>query len=217
MKEINYSRFVFQPLNSNMYIFNEKDKALIVDPCQSEEAYKQLKEAGIKYLLIVLTHEHYDHVSGISYWKERFPTFIVAHDLVKEKIENPHNRIAQGYMATFIGKPREVIENAKKQCRCVCSFVDISFNSECELRWNNHSIKMINTPGHTKGSICISYDQSYLLTGDSLLQNEAVITRFPSGSEKDYKEVTLPFFKSLHKEMIVLPGHGEACKLGELL
>ena len=44
-----------------------------------------------------------------------------------------------------------------------------------------------------------------------------VITRFPGGSTRDYKDKTLPFLYSLDQKLVALPGHGHTFLLGDAL
>ena len=72
-------------------------------------------------------------------------------------------------------------------------------------------------PGHSQGSCCILLNNKVLFTGDSLLAEYPVITRFPGGSSKDYKNISLPFLKSLNPNLVVYPGHGKSERLGNIL
>ena len=54
-----------------------------------------------------------------------------------------------------------------------------------------------------------------MFTGDTLLGDNAAITRFPGGNTNDYKHIALPYLRSLDKNLIVMPGHGEPFVLSD--
>ena len=64
--------YSFYPIDARMYVIVENGKALIIDPSISEDAKKYLKSEKIEDILILLTHEHYDHISGVNWFKEEF-------------------------------------------------------------------------------------------------------------------------------------------------
>lgn len=218
MSKLVVERYLFEPLKSNMYMILEEDKSLIVDPCVSAEAYQKLQEKDIKNISIILTHEHFDHISGVSMLERQFHTEIVAHEKTHAQTSNSHNRITSLYMATFIGKDPKTIKLVREQCKNPIVFsADIIFEQKYDYMWGKHSLHLVSTPGHSHGSICILLDDTYLFTGDSLIPGEPVITRFPGGNIKDYQKITQPFLASLDKEFVVFPGHGESMKLGEMI
>ena len=67
---MNINTYSFYPIDSNMYVILENKKALIIDPCVSEEAKEYLKSEQVKEILVLLTHEHYDHISGVNWLRE---------------------------------------------------------------------------------------------------------------------------------------------------
>lgn len=75
---------------------------------------------------------------------------------------------------------------------------------------------MIATPGHSKGSCCIEVDSKYVFTGDSLIQDIPVITRYPGGSMEEYERQTVPYLEKLSEEAFIMPGHGVPCNMGKL-
>lgn len=211
-------RFIFEPLQSNMYLILENNKALIIDPCVSQEVCKILIDRHIKNISVILTHEHFDHISGIPMLKENFEIYVTAHKDVNKIVSDSCNRITSRYASTFIGRDQETLQIVKDQCKRQIVFsVDRIFEKSCDFMWGEHSLHLVNTPGHTPGSICIILDHKYLFTGDSLIPEKSVVTRFVGGNMKSYQEMTIPFLNSLDKELIVFPGHGESMKLGEML
>ena len=89
----------------------------------------------------------------------------------------------------------------------VCTADEI-FTEVLNTEWNGYTIEMIYTPGHSPGSCCIRIDNMYVFTGDSLILDTPVITRFPGGSLELYESETLPFLRNLPGDTVILPGHG---------
>ncbi len=81
-------------------------------------------------------------------------------------------------------------------------------------------VRTIPTPGHSDCSQCIELWHEHhllaVLTGDSLVNGHDVITRFPTGSKKVFREVTEPYLRKLSDETVILPGHGNPALYGEI-
>ena len=90
------------------------------------------------------------------------------------------------------------------------------FDSDFEFFWYQHKFVFTFTPGHSNGGCCINWNDTVIFVGDSLLQIFPVITRLPGGSMKQYKNITLPFLKSLSKDLVVLPGHGPTFRMADM-
>ena len=63
----------FYPIDSRMYVLLENEKALVIDPCISDDALRLLQENNVTEILVLLSHEHYDHISGVNWLRENFP------------------------------------------------------------------------------------------------------------------------------------------------
>jgi glyoxylase-like metal-dependent hydrolase (beta-lactamase superfamily II) len=80
-----------------------------------------------------------------------------------------------------------------------------------EIKFGKESLKIIATPGHTKGSISI-LGQNFIFTGDTLFQDGFGRTDLPGGSEKDLKESLKKLKEIIKPGMEVYPGHGPSFK-----
>ncbi|TRM77231.1 MBL fold metallo-hydrolase, partial [Sulfolobus sp. A20-N-F8] len=80
-----------------------------------------------------------------------------------------------------------------------------------EINVGNRKLKIIETPGHTMGSICILAN-GYIFTGDTLFYGTVGRTDI-GGSEKLLRD-SLERLKKLPDELIVYPGHGPFTILG---
>lgn len=201
----------FYPIDSRMYILLENKKTLMIDPCASDEALQLLEENNVTEILILLTHEHYDHISGVNWLRERFPSVHVWCSLAcAAALPKPSKNLSSFWEILFIGKDEETQEYVRNMnIQPYSCTADSTFENEYELSWEGHSLFLKETPGHSKGSICILMDKNILFSGDSLVTGYPTVTRLPGGSKKDYAEITLPWFQSLDSSIMVYPGHGE--------
>ena len=111
METLSYS---FYPIDARMYIIAENGKAVIIDPCVSEEAKKYLQSQNIEDIIVLLTHEHYDHISGVNWLRENFPeTRVVCSEACSKAIMSPHKNLSAYYEILFMGKDSEVQEYVK--------------------------------------------------------------------------------------------------------
>jgi len=76
-----------------------------------------------------------------------------------------------------------------------------------ELRIGNEYLKILHTPGHTKGSICI-LGRDFIFSGDTIFEDGYGRTDLPGGSEKDLKNSLGKLEKIIKKGMKIYPGHG---------
>ena len=215
---------------SNMFILISSDRALVVDPCISDEAEMLLTTGGVKELMVILTHEHYDHISGVNRLREWLQSVydgrfcrVFASKACATAIPEPRGNLSEFFMAMMIKKSFEEQELAKKIFdRDYSCSADVMFEGTMELDWEDLRIVMIETPGHSPGSICVEiYEKGKgggllaLVTGDSLVYGNKIITRLPGGSKQIYREITKPYLESFDKDTLILPGHGSVAKLNE--
>ena len=81
-----------------------------------------------------------------------------------------------------------------------------------EIKIGKEKLKVIHTPGHTKGSICL-VGESFIFTGDTLFKDGVGRTDLPGGSEKDLEKSLEKLKKILKSGLIIYPGHGETFKI----
>lgn len=210
--------YSFQPIDSRMYLLLHRDKALIIDPCVSGGACDFLESIGIKEILILLTHEHFDHISGVNFWRGRFSCHVLCSEACARSLPHPTKNLSQYYTLLFCMQDSSVRQAASQQY--VESFgchADETFRNEKTFVWCQHHICLVETPGHSAGSICITIDGCAVFTGDSLTNSIPVVTRLPGGNRLMYLQISLPYLCSLNGEMLAFPGHGDPQKLNVLI
>ncbi|GHT39398.1 hypothetical protein AGMMS49593_10140 [Endomicrobiia bacterium] len=92
---------------------------------------------------------------------------------------------------------------------------DMLLEDNQKVKLSFASFKVMHTPGHTKGGICLLFD-GFLITGDTLFAGTIGRTDFDGG---DYEEMTssLSKIKNLDPSLIIYPGHGSSTTLANEL
>ena len=86
--------------------------------------------------------------------------------------------------------------------------VDVCFEGECTIELGNHRLRVMHTPGHSSGSICLyEPDQRLLFTGDTVMAGGLMGGIFGSGNISDYIN-TLKRLAGLRIDEFY-PGHGK--------
>ncbi|MGN0154405.1 MAG: MBL fold metallo-hydrolase [Lachnospiraceae bacterium] len=199
-------RFVFSPMESNMYAMVSGMDALIIDPIYTEETECFFGHRKIKNATILLTHEHYDHVSGVNQIRDKCNCTVVAHSETKKVLEQEDNDIIYQYnLLWMFHNNQEMDEIDERSYNCS---VDRIFTNTFSFIWHKMKIELTHTPGHSPGSSCVIVNRNNVFTGDSLVEGKKIITRLPGGSKNDYMLQTRGYLKALPSDAIIFPGHG---------
>jgi len=90
--------------------------------------------------------------------------------------------------------------------------VDKFLKDEDEVKIGESVLRVLHTPGHTKGGICLLCGDS-IFTGDTLFKDGYGRTDLPGGSEEELERSLEKLKKILKPGMTVYPGHGEIFKI----
>jgi glyoxylase-like metal-dependent hydrolase (beta-lactamase superfamily II) len=176
--------------DNNYLIFEEKSKDAILIDCTNPS--KDIDDAIEKYNLnlkyLLLTHGHFDHVLGVNYYRKKYnaKSLIHKYDDSIVKTINDYMHMTNRYANYEIPIIDEYLDNS--------------------VKFNNDEIKVIHTPGHTKGSVCFLYKNN-LFSGDTLFFESYGRYDLPSGSYDELKQSIHNLYK-LDENIIVYPGHG---------
>lgn len=202
-------------LCSNMYLLAENGHGLIIDPCEDAAFCAQIDEKEQKIDRILLTHEHYDHISGTNALRERFDCPVLCGAVCAERIQNSVDNFSHYFQAYASLQTGEAVPENLTIDESYTTHADESFSGERELLWQGHCLLLRETPGHSPGSSCILLDGDALFSGDSLLPGGQAMVRFPGSSKRQYENVALPWLQSLSPEITVYPGHYGSFRLGD--
>ena len=203
-----FQRYVFPYMQSNMYVTLEEDEALIVDPHESSALMEIFQQVHIGRLLILLTHEHFDHTSGVNFYRRNIAeTYVIAHAQCASYIAVPKNNRPLTLLTMLADADREALLSFYRSIAVEAISVDRCITEDTELCWRGHALRIVPCPGHSPGSAVVFFDGIYAFTGDYLIPDTPVILRFPGGSEDDYLKFTKLFLDKLPDGMKILPGH----------
>ncbi len=204
-----WRKFILPYIESNMYIWKNDNYAIVIDPHISEEAISYIGNYDDYHVLILLTHEHADHISGINFFKEHFKNVVViAQRACATSIKNVKNNRPIVLLTLLNDENYSEIMKAYKSWPLGAFYTDIQFQDVYQIRWGIYNIKMISVPGHSPGSILIIMNNYIVFSGDYMIPNCKVILRYPGGSVIDYNKITLPKLLLLPTNSIIMPGHG---------
>lgn len=202
-------RFEMPVIHANMYVMLDGNSALVIDPSVRGDAGQLLREAQISNCTIVLTHEHYDHISGVNHLRELFSCQVICSQACAERISSPHKNCAAYFNALFLGQnsqdQKRIAREIDTQYFCQS---DITYTNRMEMQWRGLAISLTETPGHSPGSQIIEIENRWYFTGDSLIPGQNVITRLPGGNRKQYDSATRPYLGTIAHGSVIFPGHG---------
>lgn len=201
--------FTYNLIDSKMYILLEVGSAVVIDPNISENAEKILRLWKVKKIKIILTHEHYDHISGVIWLQRKFKCKVYCSEKCNQNIQSSLKNGSKYFNILFLNKEKKKQEEAS-MIRPITCCGDVIFKDQMNMTWKGHKIFLKETPGHSQGSICILVDDKYLFTGDSLLKNIPTVTNLPGSNKNDYSRITIPYLREINKNVYVYPGHGES-------
>lgn len=220
--EITLLHSVYEHINSNMYVLLAENEALIIDPHKNDELTNFLKEQGVKRVTILLTHEHHDHTTGVYWYQERFDCTLICQQNAADYIAR-RQYLRPTLIAFILGEEdhingTHIYEDFKKNFVPRQYYADITYEEEYSLNWHDYIFQFNSIPGHSQGSSLIVLNDKYAFTGDSLLKNLPIITRFPGSNKEDYLYKTLPLLnRLLSPNMTIFPGHGDPFVLKEIM
>lgn len=213
---------VYEHINSNMYVLLSDNEALIIDPHKNEELTKMLKSKGIHKVTILLTHEHHDHSTGVYWYQENFESTLICQQNAADYISK--KQYLRPTLIAFILGEEDHNNGTHRYDEFKNDFnprqytADITYTDSFKLEWHSHTFEFYHTPGHSPGSSLILLDNQYAFTGDSLLKDIPIITRFPRSNKEEYINLTLPLLNQLlSSDMTILPGHGSPFVLSEIM
>ena len=212
-KNILVYRSIYAPVKSNMFTILTGNEAVVFDPNIDEELLVLFEEKRIDKVHILLTHGHYDHICGVEWLKENIDTEVVCHKMCAKRLMNSKRPLVRLVAVVLAEQDRadggHRYQDFKDSYKPFTIVADKTFDQQTNLQYGEMEFIVTSTPGHSEGSVCYSLMGKIVFTGDTLLEDNAVITRFPGGNTDDYKNISLPYLRSLSKDTIIMPGHGD--------
>jgi hydroxyacylglutathione hydrolase len=181
-------------LDSNMYFLDLDEKIIIDTGCRTKASILTMLLPKVvaldKIQKVIFTHLHYDHIGNA----DLFPNaeFFASKNEIKDYKENPEFTVLEADIMHKI----------------------VFLNEKLKPLVNMDGLHIINTPGHTRGSICIFYEkEGVLFTGDTYFGGNIETgddlcvgrTDLPTSAPEEMKK-SLEKIRKLNAK-IICPGH----------
>lgn len=185
-------------LETNCYIVRDTESgcSCVIDPGADAALIKStMRELDTKCTLILLTHGHFDHILALEDMRTTRAVVAIhesdAHSLTERDSFSP--------MLPYDPRP--------------FSPADVLLKREGTYELGGFIFRMMQTPGHTAGSVCYIFDDM-LFTGDTLFCSGIGRTDFP-GSSAEQMNASLKKLYHMPGDYVVYPGHGEKTLLSD--
>ena len=176
---------------ANCYILVDEDTkdCVIIDAGGDADKIETAVESmSGKPKYVIITHGHFDHVGGVEEIcsKYNIPFYI--------------SRADEEYME----KDSSVFGTLPK--------ASVYIKEGDTIKLGSYEIKVIETPGHTKGGLCFFVDNK-VFTGDTLFQGSVGRTDFPGGDMNEIISSIKNKLLPLGDDVEVYPGHGPSSSI----
>ena len=169
------------PMQNFSYIIGDektKEAAVVDAGWEADKLIEICNKEKLKITKIILTHSHYDHVQKVDELASKANAAVYFHEDDSSEI-------------------KKVIKNPNVKIT--------KLKNNDEIKVGKIEIKVIHTPGHSPGAICLLADKK-LLTGDTLFVNAIGRTDLPGGDSIKLFE-SLQKLKKLDDNIEIYPGH----------
>lgn len=183
-------------LKANCHIVYRDDlnQVLVIDPGGDfsiiDDMIKKLDKKGGA---VLLTHAHFDHImAAADFSNAGYKIYMHKNDM--QLLEG------SGNLAKYMGLklPKFVVDN-----ELIGGLIEIF----------GFKIEVIETPGHTAGSVCYRID-NVLFSGDTIFKDTFGRFDFPSGNLNSLIASIKKLFK-IKDNLVIYSGHGEVTTLDE--
>ena len=195
--------FPVGPLACNCTILADEAtrEAIVIDPGDDvSRIAKRLSDQGLRLKQILVTHGHIDHVGGALKLKRLTgaPIYLNENDLPQLDIMEEQ--------AAWVGLDLAVPETAPP---------DEGLAEGQVVGLEHYPARVLHTPGHTQGSVCLHFAPlNLLIAGDTLFAGSIGRTDFPGGNIDQMMASLHTRLLALPDETRVLPGHGPGTTIG---
>lgn len=215
--------FAVGALAANCYLIvcPQTQATMVVDPGdEAERILARIRERGVTVVKILHTHGHFDHISATE-------ALLAGLDAPVPVLAHP----ADGYLYTQ--EARSWGEQFGYPLPESLTLPDSTITDGTLVEVGTLRLRVIATPGHTPGSICLLHEprdtsnapdaveaeetrgSAWMLSGDTLFRRGIGRTDLPGGDEDAIYESILTRLYPLPADLLVLPGHGGATTIGE--
>jgi hydroxyacylglutathione hydrolase len=184
----------------NCYLIRRRDtrSVLVVDPgLQLDAVRQQIESEGLTLEHILVTHGHIDHVAGVPALRALTGAPIAMHPDDLAILDWPA-------IAQYPFVPPGFTSFA----------IDTALTHGTTLAFQDISLRVLHTPGHTQGSVCFLFGLD-CFAGDTLFQRGIGRTDLPGGDTSKIVFSIRNVLYALPPKTVVHPGHGPATTIEE--
>ena len=169
----------------------ETGKAAIFDPGDdAEKIINLLKKMKAEPIMILNTHAHYDHIGAVNALKKEFNIKFKIHKKEEEYCLDPNKNFSAYSGRNMIVKPDEFVKEG-----------DI-------IKLGKLEIKVLETPGHTKGGVCYLIED-LLIAGDTIFKGSIGRCDLFGGNQQQLIDNIYHKIATLPENTRIITGHGE--------
>lgn len=191
-------KLVLGPLQTNTYVISNGAACAVVDPASgSGRLLEAIDAAGGKLEYVLLTHGHFDHTGGIGAVKAAHPGVRI---------------VINGDDADMLADPGLIFPGAFFGARRGAKADLMPADGEI-LDLGGDPVKVIFTPGHSRGSCCYQIGDA-VFCGDTAFRHGCGRTDFYGGDASSL-EASLRKLAGLPDDTALYPGHGPQTTVGE--
>lgn len=196
LKELKINTFIGEPTNCYIIYDQESKETMCIDPAgdveKIEYMIKEILKGNLKY--IYLTHCHGDHISALKQVRDAKGGTILIHRYDVEGLYNQNISLTD-----YIGINHIQIE------------ADSRVDDGDLLHVGDIELKVIHTPGHTKGGSSLYCEkEKCIFTGDTIFRGTWGRTDLPTSSLEDIMNSITKKILVLPDDTIIYPGHGKS-------
>jgi hydroxyacylglutathione hydrolase len=183
--------FTSGPVATNCYLVGcpETHEAAVIDAPQGV-ASKILKEDEWTIKKIFITHSHWDHTADAAKLKQTLQVPLYIHPYDEENLKRPGSDKLPLFFSVDAAQADGFLEEGET------------------FRIGKLELKIIETPGHSPGGVCLWFPkEKVLFSGDTLFQGSMGRIDFPTSSPTQMWE-SLKKLAKLPPDTKVYPGHG---------
>jgi len=171
--------------------------AMIIDPGDmGDMVLERARELNLQVKHIINTHGHADHIKDNGLVKDRTGAPIWIHRLDAPMLPVPNHNLSAFFGFSISSPPADkFLEDGQ------------------EFKLGDLSFKIIHTPGHSPGGVCLLHDK-ILFCGDTLFCESIGRTDLPGGDFNALEQSIRNRIYTLDDDVTVYPGHGPATLVG---
>jgi len=192
-------RLVVGSLSANCFIVGEEAGAegMVIDPGgNGEQILRAIADSGLDIKIIVLTHGHSDHIAALYDIQDKTGAEVAIHVADADFLEGNGSVSSQFGISYRTPHPPDRL-----------------LREGDEIVIGKTSFKVIHTPGHTPGSICL-LTAGKVFTGDTLFRRGIGTTLMPGSSRSQLINSLQTRLMVLPDETAIYPGHGRETTIG---